>query len=88
MSVVFGWFKMSFWVREKVSYHFRKGDKTLGFREMDKKAQYIREYSSFPRITEQIKYFLAQPKLVTYKALKVPQIVQNSVYKHLRENGR
>ena len=39
MSVVFGLLKMSFGVpKNKARYHFRKGDKTLRFREMDKKS--------------------------------------------------
>ena len=38
-----------------VSYHFRKGDKTEGFREVDKKAIILKEYSSSPK-TEQIKF--------------------------------
>ena len=46
---------------EKVSYHFRKGDKN---NEMDKKSpnKFEPEYSSSPRITEQIT-FLAQSKI-------------------------
>ena len=38
MPVVFGLFKMSFWIPKKLRYHFREGDKPQCFREMDQKS--------------------------------------------------